>query len=429
MSDPDNTELLYISPAYETIWGRSRASLYASPASWADPIHPEDKERIMRLRAQGAPGSPRDYTYRIARPDGSIRWIRDRGFPVRDETGAVVRFAGIAEDITKQKETEIEINRQRDQLEQAQKVAGLGFWTWDIKSNRVAWSEELCRIIGRTPQDFGETVEGFYECVHPDDRSRQMHELNTARATGDGYISDVRLFRPDETICVLQSRARVVRDASGQPAHIFGTALDITERKREEEKLRDSEERFRQMADHIDEVFWIETTNPTRLLFISRAYETLWGRSRESLYASPSSWRESVHPEDRERVIQTAESKATEEFDMTYRIVRPDQSVRWIRERSFPVRNKDGAVVRMAGLANDITESKEAADALERANRRLRILSRYRTRVQEKERSHLARELHDQIGQSLTAAKINVQSAQRSKKRETLTKHLEDTVS
>src|ERR1043165_406943 len=98
MSDAANTELLYISPAYETIWGQSRASLYASPASWMDAIHPEDKERLARSRAACQPGSPRDNPYRIVRPDGSIRWIRDRGFPVRDENGAVVRSAGIAED-------------------------------------------------------------------------------------------------------------------------------------------------------------------------------------------------------------------------------------------------------------------------------------------------------------------------------------------
>ena len=112
--------------------------------------------------------------------------------------------------------------------------------------------------------------------------------------------------------------------------------------------------------------------------------------------------------------------------DWTYRIVRPDQSIRWIRDRIFPVRDVHGAVVRFAGIAQDITESKEAEQTVRKANRQLRVLSRRRIQEQEDERRRLSRELHDQIGQSLTAAKINVE-ALRSTKNPALVGRIDET--
>jgi PAS domain S-box-containing protein len=106
MSDPAKDEIIYISPGYEEIWGRSCASLYASARDWVEAIHPEDRERVLHAALTQQISGEYDEEYRIVRPDGSIRWIRDRGFPVRDESGKVYRIAGIAEDITGQRELE-----------------------------------------------------------------------------------------------------------------------------------------------------------------------------------------------------------------------------------------------------------------------------------------------------------------------------------
>jgi PAS domain S-box-containing protein len=194
--------------------------------------------------------------------------------------------------------------------------------------------------------------------------------------------------------------------------------------------LRESEERFRELAENINEVFWVWTATPgnARCLYVSPAYATIWGRNCESLYSSPQSWMEALHPQDKERVAEEGARLDFEKItDWTYRIVRPDQSIRWIRDRIFPVRDVRGAVVRFAGIAQDITESKEAEEAVRKANRQLRILSRRRVEVQEDERRHLSRELHDQVGQALTVAKINLQTAQRLRKRENVVGKLEET--
>ena len=143
-----------------------------------------------------------------------------------------------------------------------------------------------------------------------------------------------------------------------------------------DEELRASEERFRQLAENINEVFWMTDVPKSQMVYISPAYETIWGRTRESLYAAPQSWLEAIHPEDRERVRVAASTKQTAgEYDEQYRVVRPTGEVRWIRDRAYPVRNENGQIYRTVGIAEDITERKRLEkEILDISNReRLRI--------------------------------------------------------
>ncbi len=133
------------------------------------------------------------------------------------------------------------------------------------------------------------------------------------------------------------------------------------QRQRAEAALRESEEKFRQLAENINEVFWM--TNPAKheMLYVSPAYEKIWGRSCDGLYQSPRSWLEAIHPEDRPCVLEAAAAEQERgDYDETYRIVRPDGTMRWIRDRAFPVRNAAGEIYRIVGTAEDITERKAA---------------------------------------------------------------------
>ena len=125
-----------------------------------------------------------------------------------------------------------------------------------------------------------------------------------------------------------------------------------------DDAFRESEARFRQVTDNISEVLWLQTHDYSSLLYISPAYETVWGRTRESLYADPYSFLEAVHPEDRWRVEQTIKENQETGFSSEYRIVKGDGSVRWIRDRGFPIKNEQGIVYRIAGIAEDITDRK-----------------------------------------------------------------------
>ena len=147
-----------------------------------------------------------------------------------------------------------------------------------------------------------------------------------------------------------------LRNAEGDIYAICGISTDISKRKKAEKALQESEQRFRQVVEIIKEVFWLTNPSMTEVLYISPAYETIWGRPCENLYASPREWVEAVHPEDRSRVLEAIQGRPLhEDYQIKYRIVRPDGSIRWIRDRGYPVRDETGIIYRMAGIAEDIT--------------------------------------------------------------------------
>jgi PAS domain S-box-containing protein len=124
-----------------------------------------------------------------------------------------------------------------------------------------------------------------------------------------------------------------------------------------EERLQDSEERFRQVTNTIDEVFWMTDPRKDRMLFISQAYERIWGRTCKSIIEQPLSFVESIYPDDREAVMAAFPKQKEGTYDIEYRIVRQDGGIRWIRDKAFPVRDASGEIYRVVGVAQDITEN------------------------------------------------------------------------
>ena len=164
---------------------------------------------------------------------------------------------------------------------------------------------------------------------------------------------------------------------TGQVALVGGMAIDITEQKRTQAVLEESEQRFRQLAENIKTVFWMSDPHKNEVLYVSPAYEVIWGRSCRSLYEQPRSFLDAIHPEDRERVVARPWSDRRRGNRPTWSTAwcRPDGSVRWVRDRAFPIKDASGRFYRMAGIAEDITDARNAEHALRESEGRLRTLS------------------------------------------------------
>jgi PAS domain S-box-containing protein len=239
MTTPGLEELLYVSPAYERIWGRSVESLRERPRSFIDAIHPDDREAVLRIferqRERGV-----EVVYRIVRPDGSTRWIRNRSVPVKDESGKVYRIAGVAEDVTERKQMDEALRQSELDLAEAQRVARLGSWTFDAATGAVRWSDELYRIFDVERPAFGGAYEAFLSRVHPDDRTRVAQVNAEARSSGKAFEVEYSIETRDGRQKHIRELGYATKNGAGAVTGLFGIAQDITERKQAENALRAS---------------------------------------------------------------------------------------------------------------------------------------------------------------------------------------------
>ena len=205
------------------------------------------------------------------------------------------------------------------------------------------------------------------DVVSPDALSHCMQLLERVRAGEEIGRFEVTFITKAGEPVVLEGNVNC-RFENGQFISTRGIFRNITERKKAEQAWRDSEEKFQLLANNINQVFWIMNGLGTEILYVSPAYEMLFGRSCESLYRNPASWRDAVHPDDRIAVEkQVQQQLAGQLVDCEYRIYRKDGELRWVRRRAFPVRDASGNLVRVVGLAADITDRKLAEEQLLKA--------------------------------------------------------------
>ncbi|MGA2571333.1 MAG: PAS domain S-box protein [Terracidiphilus sp.] len=176
---------------------------------------------------------------------------------------------------------------------------------------------------------------------------------------------------PDGRITWASTSKMPLRDADGGIIGTFGISHDVTETRRMREALIESEARFQELISAIREVFWIKEFGTGRILYASPAYEAIWGMPIEHLYSTPLGWLDDVHEDDRQLLIDHFKEERSEPYEITFRIRRADGELRWIRQRGFPVFDKEGNVVRFAGASADITEAREANEEFIRTQRLL----------------------------------------------------------
>ncbi|MFB2981656.1 PAS domain-containing protein [Microseira sp. BLCC-F43] len=331
-------------------------------------IHPEDQQRFAECVQNHLEfNTPYAIEVRIQRGDGSYGWFLSQGKAVPANTGHPIPMVGSMIDITARKQTEEKLRKSENFLAAAQRIAHIGNWEFDIANQKITWSQELFRIYGLDPKQGESSYEELIDLYHRDEGEKFRRLVKRAIATGKPYESELKIVLPDNSVRYIEARVEAVLDGEGQVKSLFGTVQDISGRKVALAALRDSEERFRQLAEHIREIFYLQDVIEGRMLYISPAYEQVWGRPCAELYANLNVWIDSVVSEDRDRVkkVFLIDEWNTSQIEAEYRIQRPDGTIRQIRVRAFPVYNDRGIVYRVAGIAEDITERKHG-EAVER---------------------------------------------------------------
>ncbi|MEW6493419.1 MAG: PAS domain S-box protein, partial [Cyanobacteriota bacterium] len=313
--------------------------------------------------------------------------------PLLDEQGEIYQILGITHDLTQRKRVEQALRESEERLRLALEAADMGTWDWNILTDQITWSSNPQHLFGGATDRLAGSYEALETCIVPEDRKLFMQVMKHARRTRHDFQHEFRLVWPDGSIHWMEGKGKFFYDEAGRAIRMVGTLMDISDRKQVETQLKQSEQKFRQLAENINQVFWMSNADLSEILYVSPAFEEIWGRSRESLYTNPKSFLDAIHPDDRRLAIANLERNLSGEFDIEYRIVQPDGSVRWIRDRAFPIRNESGTVYRRAGITQDITQEKQAEACLLQVNEELEERVAKRTAQLKQAAERLQREL------------------------------------
>ena len=287
--------------------------------------------------------------------------------------------------------------------------AAIGIALVDATGHCVQSNPALQHLLGYTADELGRM--SFVEFTHPNDAMQDWALVSEVFAgQRDHYQIEKRYIRKDGQIRWGHLTASAIRDEHGGCQFVIGMVEDITERKRAAAALRESEEMSRQVAEHLQDALWLEDSTSHRMLYVNQAYEVIWGQTRASLYQQGGTFVATVHPEDRERVARMLQERGAGLYrSEEYRVTRRDGTVRWIQDRSFPIRDSTGNVYRVAGIAQDITERKQAEEQLRGTSAQLRALMASLRSAREQEGIRIAREIHDELGSALTSLRWDLE--------------------
>ncbi len=248
-SNPDGT-IRYMSPSCGRITGYSPEEFVNRPSLIREIILPIDRgawDQHFRESRRGVPSH--EIQFRIRKPDGQVRWIEHACQSVRSPQGEFLGYRVSNRDVTERRMAEEAARKKDESLAEAQRIAHMGNWHWNIETNELAWSDEVYRIFGLHPQEFGATYDAFLEFVHPDDREAVKEAVTRSLADPSiPYGIEHRVVRPDHSERIVHERGEVTFDDGGRPIRMIGTVQDITERKRAEELIQRSQEELRRLS-------------------------------------------------------------------------------------------------------------------------------------------------------------------------------------
>ena len=340
--------------------GFTQAELRAK--TFFDITHPDDREASRAVIGQLLNGEILSHALekRFVRKDGSIFWGRMFKWLVRDNDDRPQSFISVVEDITERIQAESALRQSEQRLTLVQSAAHLGICEWDLRSDIVTYSGEYAQLYGLAP-GHPLTRAALRDQIHPDDRERFVAGVQGAVEQTHAWNTEYRVLWPDGSVHWLLSKGSVFLNDSGLPLRSTGIVLDITESKRAEAALRESEERFRNMADTAPVMIWV--AGPDKLAtFFNKCCLDFTGHSLEQEVGD--GWVASIHPEDRERFLAKYSSSfdSRHEFHAVFRLRRADGEYRWVLTAATPRFTLGGVFAGFIGSCIDITVLKRTQE-------------------------------------------------------------------
>ncbi|WP_158413194.1 PAS domain S-box protein [Baaleninema simplex] len=363
MTDPDNHQMFYVSPAYERIWGRSCRDLYADPRQWFEAVHPDDRDRVLAALS----GQVRDEyceEYRIYRADGRVRWVRDRAFTVKDDFDRVYRIVGVAEDITERKEAEAALQQQTELLQKIFDRLPVAIVAYDSQGQVTLVNRYLEDTLGWSAAEIAE-IDLLAQC-YPDPNDRQQ-------------VLEVMLHK-DERWHDFRTRTRDGRILDTSWANVelsdgrsIGIGRDVTEQKRAQAEIARAKERFELVVRASNDGFW-DWNLETGEIYYSPRWKEMLGYRDEELENDFSTWEQVIVEEDRITTLELLDeynAGRIDRFHIVQRFHHRSGSTVYALCRAIHVKNRAGQVVRMVGSNSDITELVRVQQALQESELQL----------------------------------------------------------
>lgn len=269
------------------------------------------------------------------------------------------------------RQSERKLQESEKRLQLALSAAGMGVWEWNLQNNRIYWSPE-CYQITKT-ESFNNTLQGFLDLIHPEDAPKILALAEDAITNKNHYVADFRIINSQSEIQWLSNFGIAEYDQDGKPLRLIGTIQDITERKKAEVALLDSEEKFRALVQATSQYVWTSHPDLSQDEF-PKWWSDLTGQTIEE--SQNFGWINVIHPEDRE-TAKAGWQKALEQktpMSLIYRLLTKKGEYRYFALRGVPVYDNDGNLRRWVGALNDITERKQNEEELKRSEQRFRSL-------------------------------------------------------
>jgi|WetSurMetagenome_2_1015567.scaffolds.fasta_scaffold06344_3 two-component system, cell cycle sensor histidine kinase and response regulator CckA len=333
---------------------------------------PEARKAYVQKLAES--GYVKDYRMELKRKDGRRLIVLTTASVIRDEKGDIIAYQGINHDITEREQEKDALQENMERLDLALKSANMGVWHVDIPNDKLYFSEQSFNLLGIDPKTFTGTHKEFLQAIHPDDRERMKAAIGRILQGNILYTSEYRVIWPDGSIHYITGRGKVIRDDAGNPVKLHGIHWDMTERKRAEQALAESEERLKLTLNAAHIVAWEINVDGSH-------YETgpvyeLFGKPAGFYHPGVSDLFESIHPEDRQRMKTLVQEalRGEKEYQVEYRVPQSDGTVGWIEAVGTLQRDARGTPTRILGIARNITEHKRMDEALRQSEERFKRL-------------------------------------------------------